>query len=44
MKEEITIIRLKKSTRERLKKFGQKGDSYDDIVTNLMDEVGARKR
>lgn len=44
MGEEICVIRLKKSTRGRLKKFGQKGDTYDDIMTKLMDEAEKRRQ
>lgn len=36
---EETSIPLKKSTRERLKKYGQKGVSYDKLLNDLMDEV-----
>lgn len=40
----MTIIRVRKATRERLKKFGQKGDTYDDIVTKLMDEAEKERK
>jgi hypothetical protein len=32
-----TTIQLEESTRDRLKGFGKKGESYDDIVIRLMD-------
>ena len=32
-----TTIQIKKETRERLKQFGHKGESYDNIIENLMD-------
>ena len=35
--EEITTIRLKKSVRKRLDKFGEKGDTYENILNKLMD-------
>lgn len=33
----ITTIQLEEETRDRLKGFGKKGESYDDIVIKLMD-------
>lgn len=44
MVEEICVIRLKRKTRERLREFGKKGDTYDDIVTKLMDEAEKRQK
>jgi len=32
-----TTIQLKKVTRAKLKYFGHKGESYDDIIVRLMD-------
>ena len=32
-----TTIQLEEDTRDRLKGFGKKGESYDDIVIRLMD-------
>ncbi len=31
-----TTIQIRKETRERLKHFGHKGESYDDIIERLM--------
>lgn len=31
------VIVVKKETRERLKQIGKKGQSYDDIIINLLD-------
>lgn len=31
-----TTIQIKKETREHLKKYGYKGESYDDIIERLM--------
>ena len=36
---EETSIPLKKSTRERLKTYGQKGVKWDTLLNDLMDEV-----
>lgn len=33
-----TTISLNEKTRDRLKKLGNKGDTYDDIVERLIDE------
>lgn len=38
-KEDETSIPLKKSTRERLKKYGKKGTKWDTLLNDLMDEV-----
>ena len=32
-----TTIRVKNDTREKLKRFGHKGESYDNIIERLMD-------
>ncbi len=32
----LTTVSVTKATRERLKDFGSKGDSYDDILNRLM--------
>lgn len=34
---ETTTIRISKETRNRLKDFGKKGESYDDILFDLLD-------
>ncbi len=31
-----TTIQIDKETRERLKRFGHKGESYDEIIERLM--------
>lgn len=36
---ETTIV-VKKETRDRLKKIGKKGESYDDIINRLIDKCG----
>ncbi len=38
---EETTIQIKKITRENLKKIGRKGQTYDDIIENLL-EIGKR--
>lgn len=35
----ITTIPLRKSTRDRLKQLGAKGDTYDAVLNRLMDQV-----
>ena len=35
--EDLTTIPLKKTTRDRLKNFGQKGETYDNVVNRLME-------
>ena len=36
-KSQFTTIGVRKDTRDRLKKFGTKGELYDDILNRLMD-------
>ena len=33
---DITTIPLKKKTRDQLKKFGHKGETYDTVINKLM--------
>lgn len=37
MSDEMTMIPVKKSTRERLKDVGKKGETYDEIINRLID-------
>lgn len=34
---EQTTIQISKETREKLKKVGRKGQTYDEIIENLLD-------
>ncbi len=36
---EATTIPVKKDVRDRLKQYGIKGETYNDILKRLMDEV-----
>ena len=36
-------MKVRRATRERLKKFGQYGDTYDDILNRLMDHEEEKK-
>lgn len=38
-----TTIRLPASTRDRLRRYGAKGQSYADILEKLMDEVDYKR-
>lgn len=40
MAEDITTITIKKETWRRLHRLKEPGDSFDDVVTNLLDEAG----
>lgn len=35
---EITTIKLSKETLERIKKIGNMGESYEDVIKKLIDE------
>jgi len=34
---EMTTISIRKTTRERLKEVGKKGETYDEIINRLID-------
>ena len=38
-KDEYTSIRVKVETRERLRKIGEKGDTYNVIIERLLEET-----
>ena len=42
--EGFSSIRVKRSTRQRLEAIGRKGESYEDVVTWLLDNAKSRKR
>ena len=35
--DELTSIKLRRETRDRLKNLGRKGESYDQIINKLID-------
>ena len=37
------VMKVERSTRERLKTFGQKGETYDTILNRLMDHEEKRR-
>ena len=37
---DTTTIPLSKETRDLLKKFGQKGETYDDLIRRLLEIAG----
>jgi hypothetical protein len=39
-----TTLVVDSSTREKLKKFGGKGDSYEDIILRLMDSYEGKTK
>ena len=39
---EVTTLQVRKGTRERLKTFGSKGESYDGILLRLMEIADER--
>jgi hypothetical protein len=36
MKEQLTQIQVKKSTRQKLRDIGRKGETYDEIINRLL--------
>jgi len=39
-----TSIQIEAETRDKLRSLGRKGDSYDDIIIWLIQELGGKKR
>lgn len=39
MKDELTQIPVKVSTREKLRELGKKGMTYDEIINRLIEKV-----
>lgn len=40
---ENTTILISKEAREKLKEFGKKGDTYNDIINNMYKELRLKK-
>ena len=40
---DMTTISLRKETKELLKEFGKKGDTYDDILRRLVEQASMRE-
>jgi hypothetical protein len=40
---EYSYIRLRRETVEKLKKLGFKGETYDDIINRLIEEVEKKR-
>jgi len=38
-KKDKTTIPIKKITRDRIKSYGKKGESWDDLMNRIMDEI-----
>ena len=43
-KEKLTSIKIRKETAERLKELGRKGETYDDVLTRILDRIQRRRR
>lgn len=39
-----TSIRVKTETRDRLNDVGKRGESYDDIINRILDELELKKK
>ena len=40
---ELTTITLTKNTRTRLKGYGNKGETWDELVNRILDELGKQE-
>ena len=40
----ITTIRVSKKTRERLARFGRKGETYDNLINRILDKIETNKK
>lgn len=41
-RDEITCVQLSKLTRDKLAEMGKKSDTFEDIITNLMEKSGSQ--
>jgi len=39
----MTTIRIQKSTRDKLAKFGSKDSTFDQIVLEILDKIGKKR-
>ncbi len=39
VKSDLTYIPCKKSTRQKLKNYGKKGQTYDDVLNELLEKA-----
>lgn len=40
----VTTIQLRPETKERLKKYGEMGMSYDEVINRILDELDECKK
>jgi hypothetical protein len=40
-KDKIVVIKVKWETREKLKRLGSKGDTYDDVISRMFGQMFA---
>lgn len=40
LEDDITVIRVRKTTRDRLAELGKKRETYDDIICRLIENNG----
>lgn len=38
-KDKIVVIKVKEKTRKRLKAMGKKGETYEDVISQIFDEL-----
>ena len=44
MNNEFIMFRIKRTTAEKLKQLGHKGETYDDIINKLIERGGGNER
>jgi hypothetical protein len=42
--EDVTTVQMKRTTRDRLDKYGTRHESYDTIINNVINELEEFKR
>jgi predicted CopG family antitoxin len=43
-KPNITTIQITEETRDKLKERGKKGDTYDDVIRDLLEQTSTRRK
>jgi hypothetical protein len=42
--EDVTTVQMKRKTRDRLDKYGTRHESYDEIITKILNELESRRK
>jgi hypothetical protein len=42
--EDVTTVQMKKTTRDRLDKYGTRHESYDQIINTVLNELESKRK